>query len=60
MFFFKFWERNLPEAKRLEIENLVLPRNKQRLIRYAIGNAPAEFSDVETNTDKSTLMLLIL
>ena len=47
--FSKFWETNLREAKRLEIENPVLLREKQRIIRYAIRNAPAKFSGVETN-----------
>ena len=47
--FSKFWETNLRETKRLEIENPVLPRNKQSPIRYVIGNAHGEFSDMETN-----------
>ena len=34
--FSKFWETNLREAKRLEIENSVLPRNKQSPIGYVI------------------------
>ena len=47
--FSKFWETNLRETKRLEIENPVLPCNKRSPIRYVIGNAHDEFSDMETN-----------
>ena len=49
MLFPNFKKKNLREVKRLEIENSILPRNKQRPVIYAIGNAPAKSSDVKTN-----------
>ena len=48
-----FWERCNKEAKYLEIGEAVLPRKRQRPLRYYFGNAPAEFLDSVENHYRS-------
>ena len=48
-----FWERYIKEAKDLEIGEVLLPRKRQRPLRYYFGNAPVEFLDSVENHCRS-------
>ena len=48
-----FWERCNEKAKDVEIGEAVLPRKRQRPLRYYFGNVPAEFLDSVENYYRS-------